>query len=249
MIAGRVQKPDIRLVTAIAAKTGSTVAARVDGKDVTIQCARDLTVAANDILVVLRFGSQWFAAGRYFLAAAADTPDNDPPPDPKPAIVTGRLVISPVETRSYRSGGWRTDTTDVYQGQYGGGGNHIGCAFYGNKGRSLEGATVTRASIRVRRPDRGGSNAPQGTTLRLVEQATRPGGSPTLGASATGPELRRGETENTFVIPDSWGQAIVDGTSGGIGVYEADGSPYVILSGRGDWGPAFTLTVDWSRTT
>jgi hypothetical protein len=92
-------------------------------------------------------------------------------------------------------------------------------------------------------------NAAQATTLRLVTQAKRPAGAPTLTSSTSGPSLRRGQTVDAFVIPDSWGQALVDGTSGGLAVFESDGSPYVILAGRGRWSAAFTMTISWYRST
>jgi hypothetical protein len=154
--------------------------------------------------------------------------------------------LSAGETRSYRPGGWRTDNDDVYQGEYFGNGNHTGCAFYGSRPRSLSGATVNAATIKVMRPSRGGGASAQGTTLRLVTQSVRPAGAPTLGSSTTGPSLKWGG-QATFTIPDAWGQAIVDGTSGGIAVFDSSGSPYVILSGRSEWSPSFTLTIDWQR--
>jgi hypothetical protein len=236
-----------RLVTATAAKSGQTVTALLNGVTTTINVARDLTVASGDVLIVVPVGSEWFAVGRGYAAAPTPVEENDTPPPPKPTLVTGTTSIAPVETRSYRSGKWRTDTDDVYQGAYGGNGNHTGCVFYGRKPRSLAGAEVLAASIRVRRPDAGGANAAQPTTMRLMTNATRPGGAPTLGASTSGPSLRRGTTDSSFAIPTSWGQALVDGSAGGLAFYESDGSPYVILAGRGTYGPAFTLALKWKR--
>ncbi|MEV4384397.1 hypothetical protein AB0J68_01510 [Micromonospora sp. NPDC049580] len=234
------------LATATAAKSGSTVTAIVNGTETVVQVARDLTVAAGDVLLVERIGSQWFAVIRAFAAAAPPVEEQVRPPDPKPAVVTGTLVVSPVETRSYRpSYGWRTDNDDVYQGQYGGWGNHTGAVFYGSKPRSLSGATVTDAKIRVKRLS-AGTYAAQSTTLRLVTQATRPGGAPSLGSSTSGPSLAVGST-STFTIPDSWAQAMVNGTAGGLAIYDSGGSPYVRLAGRGSWSPAFTLTISWRR--
>lgn len=233
------------LATATATKSGSTVTASIAGITVTVQVARDLTVAAGDVLLVQRVGSQWVAVCRMF-AASTTLPDADPVPTPNPGTVTGSLTVSPVETRSYRNGGWRTDNTDVYQGQYGGNGNHTGAVFYGSKPRSLDGATVTSATVQVRR-DRGGTYAAQSTTMRLVTEATRPSGAPTLTSSTTGPSLAVGSS-TTFTIPTSWAQSIVDGTAGGIGFYDADGSPYVVFAGRGTWSPAFTLTINYTRS-
>lgn len=235
------------LATATAAKSGTTVTATVNGTETTVQVARDLAVAAGDVVIVERIGAEWFAIGRAFSAAPAAT-NPEAPPEPRPPVTTGTLVVSPVETRSYRASfGWRTDNADVYQGQYGGWGVHTGCAFYGGKPRSLAGATVTDARIRVRRLT-AGAYAAQATTLRLVTQATRPGGAPTLTSSTAGPSLAVGATNNSFAVPDAWVQAMVAGTAGGLAIYDADGSPYVRLAGRGSWSPAFTLTISWRRS-
>lgn len=232
------------LATATSASSGSTVTAIVNGTTTTVQVARDLTVTSGDVLVVQKIGAQWFALAKVFTTAPTAV-DNDTAPDPKPIVTAGTLVIAPVETRSHRTAGWRFDTTDVYQGQYGGFGNHTGAVFYGNKPRSLAGATVTKATIHVQRAP-AGTYAAQPTTLWLMTQATRPAGAPTLGASTAGPSLAVGGS-TTFAIPTSWAQAMVDGTAGGLALYEADGSPYVRLAGRGSWSPAFTLTINWQR--
>jgi hypothetical protein len=227
------------------AKVSNTCTVDIAGVLTVVNVFNDLTVAAGDALIVGKVGIEWYAFGRTALVPAAPV-DPVAPPSPT-APTTGRLVVSPVETRSYRSGSWRTDNSNVYQGQYGGNGNHTGCAFYGTKPQSLSGATVVKATIAVRRPDAGGANAAQATTLRLVTQKTRPGGAPTLTSSTAGPSLRRGSTVNAFTIPTSWAQAMVDGTAGGLAVFDSSGSPYVILSGRGDWSAAFTMTISWSR--
>lgn len=236
----------VLMATATAAKSGSTVTAIVNGITVTMQAARDLTVAAGDVLLVAKFGSQWTAVQRLFTAAPID-PGNPDAPNPKPPTTSGVTPFAPVETRSYRNSSWRTDNDYVYQGQYGGQGNHTGCAFYGNGPRSLAGATVTSARIAVHRRNSGGITAPQATTMRLVTQATRPGGAPTLGASTAGPTLGWGGTNTGFAIPASWAQSMVDGTAGGLGFFVSGGSPYVIFSGRSDYGPAFTLSIAWTR--
>lgn len=237
------------LATATASKSGSTVTAIVNGKTTTVEVARDLTVASGDVLIVIRIGGQWFAIGRGYSAAPA-APDNQEAPNPSPSVTSGTLVISPVETRSYRSSyGWRMDNTDVYHGEWGGWGNHTGCVFYGSKPRSLAGATVTDAKIRVRRPSGTGSTyAAVGTTMRLLNDATRPSGAPSLDAASTsGPAIKAGATDDSFDIPNSWAQEMVDGTAGGLALFDADGSPYIIFAGRGRWSAAFTLTIKWQR--
>lgn len=238
--------PGVQKATAVTAKSGSTCTADVGGVTTTIEVARDLTVAVGDALLVVRSGAQWFAVGRYSTAAPAAISGAVVPPQPV-GVQTGRMVITPIETRSRQGSRWRTDTDDVYQGQYGGNGNHVGCAFYGRKAATVAGATCTGAAIKVYRLDKGGSNAAQDTTLRLITERFRPSGAPTLTSTTDGPNLRRGQKDTYVEIPTSWGQAMLDGTSGGLALYEADGSPYVIFAGRGSWSAAFTLTLSWRR--
>lgn len=237
--------PAVTLATATAAKVGSTVTATVNGIDTTVQVARDLPVAAGDVLGVAKIGSQWFAMGRFFTAAPAPA-DVQPPPPTKPPVVTGKLVITPVYTGSYRDGKWRTDSSDVIQGSYGGAGNSTGAAFYGPKAGSLAGATVTDCWITVRRGS-GGAYSAQQTTLRLITQSTKPAGAPTLTSSNAGPTIPTNSTLQRFDIPNSWGQAIVNGTSGGIGIFDSSGSPYVRFVGRSDYSSSFALTLSWRR--
>lgn len=229
--------------------TGTTVTAVINGVETTVQLARGLTPAVNDVVIVQRIGSQWVAISTLYAAAPPPQPPPVSPPAPNPPVRTGTTVISPVETRSYRTSfGWRTDNTDVYQGQWGGWGNHTGCVFYGRKPRSLDGATVTDAKIRVRRPANTGSTyAAVGTTMRLMTNSTRPAGTPTLTSSTDGPRLKAGATNDAFDIPNSWAQAMVDGTAGGLAFFDSDGSPYIYFAGRGRWAPAFTLTIKWRR--
>lgn len=236
---------DLAQATATTTKVGSTISAVVNGTTVTVECARDLTVAVGDVLIVGKVGAAWYALARVYAAAPLAAP-NDAPPTPNPPAITGTLVVSPVETRSYRNGAWRTDTTQVIQGQFGGGGNHTGAAFYGSAPRSLAGATVLAASIQVRR-DAGGVFAAGGSTMRLITQATRPGGAPTLTSSTAGPSLAVGAAQSAFAVPSAWVQSMVDGTAGGLGFFTASASPYVRFAGIGDWSPAFSLTIYWSR--
>jgi hypothetical protein len=234
----------VLLATATAAKAGSTVTALVNGAVTTVSVARDLTVASGDVIIVTKVSAQWFALGRGYTAAPT-SPINQPGPPAQPTGVTGALVVSPVETRSYRNGAWRFDNTTVYQGQYGGAGNHTGAVFYGSAPRSLSGATVLSAVVQVRR-ESGGAYAAQATTMRLMTNSTRPAGTVTLTSTTAGPSLAVGRS-TVFTIPTAWAQSIVDGTAGGLGFFDASGSPYVQFAGLGDWGPAFSLTINWQR--
>jgi hypothetical protein len=238
--------PSSRLATATAAKTGSLVPIDIDGVQVQVQCARDLAPAAGDVLTLSRFGGLWVATGRVYAAAVAMGSSGAVGPNPNALGTAGTLTVPPVETRSYRSTGWRTDTTQTIQGEYQGNGNHTGCAFYGPSPRSLAGAVVTSASVAVRRAG-GGAYGASSTTLRLVTQSTRPGGAPTLTSTTAGPSLPINTQHLTFPVPAAWVQAMVDGTAGGLAVFVGGGSPYVRLDGIREWGPAWTLTINWSR--
>lgn len=236
-----------KLGTATATKTGSTAPFLIEGKTVTCQVARDLTIASGDVCLLVKVDSEWFALQRLYTAAPS-APSNPTLPDPKPSSVSGTLVVPPVETRSWREADstWRTADDDVIQGAYGVGGNHRGCAFYGTVPQSLAGATVTSAAVLLRRPLRGGVPAGQALTLRLVTETTRPSGAPTMTSTTAGPSPAWGD-EQTFTIPTAWATAMVAGTSGALAVYESDGAPLVVLSGRGDYSAAMSLTINWSR--
>lgn len=236
------------LAVALSTVSGSTATFNINGIPTTAQVVRGLSVAVGDVCILHRAGSTWVASARLY--AVSPVPDATQPAVPitKPEVVTGTSTFAPYETRSYRpTFGWRSDNTNVYHGQYGGMGNHTGCAFYRRAPRSLDGATVTNATIQVRRPaGTGASYAAQATTLRLMTNATRPAGAPTLTSTTAGPSIAAGATK-VYTLPDSWGQALVDGTAGGIAFFDASGSPYTIFAGKGTWSPAFSLTLKWRR--
>jgi hypothetical protein len=238
-------------ITGVAMTTvsGGACSVVVGDETVSVQVARDLTVAVGDVLLLTRLSSVWWAIARVFVAAPPppDEP-NDPGPVAKPTVTTGTLVCVPTYTGSFRDGKWRTDRTEVIQGRAPGSsyGNNTGGVFYGTRPRSLAGATVTRAWIRYRRLS-GGVYGSQTSTLWLVTQASKPAGAPTRTSSANGPSLPVNTTDLVFDIPASWGQAMVNGTSGGLSIHQDDGSPYIVTAGRNQWSSAWTMGLDWRR--
>lgn len=246
---------------AMTASASNACIIRVAGIQVTARVVSGLSVAVNDQVLVSRRGAVYFVTHK--VPAAPGAPPSPPSgsgpeggdtaPDPKPIVTTGRLVCSPVSTATYRDGVWRSDigpvnSADTYQGRYSGSsfGRMTGCAFYGTKPRSLAGATVTSASIQVRRLT-SGDYAARTATLRLVSQTTRPAGAPTLNETTSGPSLAVNATNNAFAIPVSWAQAMVDGTRGGIAISISSDTPYIRFAGRGSWSAAWTLTINWRR--
>jgi hypothetical protein len=251
------------MTTAIAAGASASgaVAAYVGGTQITVRVMTGLTVAAGNTLLISRQGSTYWAIGVYPAAPAVppsagsgEPPANvDAPPPPKPTTTRGTLTCSPVSTATYRDGSWRTDigavdSADTYQGRYSGSGfgQNTGCAFYGSKPHTLSGAVCTGISIHARRLSSGDFSA-RAATLWLVTQKTRPGGAPALGSSTTGPSLAVNSTTLSAGLPNAFGQALIDGTAGGLAMTVASDSPYIRWAGRGSWSGAWVIVISWQR--
>lgn len=251
--------------TALTAVSGGACLVRVGGIQITARVATTLTIAAGNILLMARLGSTYYVIN-VVPAAPTTTPSTpapadstpadtgDAPPAPKPTTRTGTLTCVPTATACYRDGSWRSDgdpinSFDLYQGRYGGSsyGRNSGCAFYGSKPHTLSGATCTKATVKIKRLSAGDYSA-RSATLRLITQTSRPGGAPAFNESTSGPSLKIGDT-STFTLPVSWGQALIDGTRGGIGISVSSDDPYLHLAGRGSWSAAMTLTISWRRSS
>lgn len=232
-----------------------TVSVNFVGTVIRCRAGRGVTTAAGDIVLGMRSKNEIVIIERLHSAAPGSDPigDNDYPPNPWPSIQSGHTVIHPVETRSYRDSlGWRKDTDDVLQGNWGGH-NHAGCAFYGLKPRSLAGAEVLEAKIKVKRDPGSQWSTSEPTTLKRITQKTLTNkmkkdqtGPDFVSGAIDGPKLGHSEAEN-FTIPISWGQDLVDGDSGGLAVHTNSNDPKARLEGRHSWAPAFTLTIKWQR--
>lgn len=248
--------------TALSASSGGACLAQVAGVPITVRTMVGVTVATGNQLIIVRRGSSYFAVGVVQGAPAipatqdplATPPPSDPSPLPKPVTTTGTLTCTPVSTATYRDGSWRTDigsvdSADTFQGRYSGSsfGVNSGFAFYGSKPHTIAGATCTKATLHARRMSGAGVYAAQAPTLRLVTQKTRPGGAPTLNETTAGPSLAVGATTTTFALPTSWGQALIDGTRGGIGMAISSDTPYIQWAGRASWSGAWVLVLSWRR--
>lgn len=252
------------IATATTSVSGGAVLATAAGISIAVRVTNGVAPVQGDRLLVVRHGSVYWAIAT-IPAPPTATPAPTTPPDtapdpgdtapaPKPTVTTGTLTCVPTATSCYRDGSWRSDgasvnSFDLYQGRYSGSsfGRMTGVAFYGSKPHSLSGATCTKATVKLKRLSAGDYSA-QAVTLRLVSQTSRPSGAPTLNESTSGPALKIGDT-STFTLPDSWGQALIDGTRGGIAINVASDSPYIHLAGRGSWSAAMTLTISWRRSS
>jgi hypothetical protein len=201
--------------------------------------------SVNDLVLVGRSAGSWWILTEVGTAASPPaTPDPVAPPDPD----VYRLVsVAARSTHTYR-GGWRTDTTDLYQGDWTGRGQNTGVAFYGSALVGLKadaGASGNRISVRVKRLE-GGSYAAQAPTLWTVSQRVKPGGAPTRLASFAGPSLKPGQS-GTVTLPDARAAELLDGSAGGIACYVAADTPYLQLAGRAAWSAAMSLAVRYAR--
>lgn len=231
--------------TAATTVSGGTATVSVGGRSVVARVLRGVTLAVNDPVLISRQGASWWVLGR----TTDSTPaliTSDASPDPKPATTSGTLVVAPVSTGTYRGGGWLA-ADDVAQGVLGAYPDAAGAVFYGATPAALKGATVTAATVQVRRAPGGAAGAPA-ATLRLVTEGVRPVGAPTLTSSTTGPALSPGGTAGAYAIPTAWAQSIVDGTAGGLGVSAASGAPYLRFTGLSGWAASWTLSITWTRS-
>lgn len=227
----------------------------------TIKCraTRSVTIGVGDVILALRTGKELVVVESLHAAAPTADPsetDSTYPPNPWASVQNGSSVVYPVKTRTYRETlGWRDDTFDLLQGKHGSY-NHTGCAFYGDRTKSLLGVEVLSASIKVKR-DPGSTWSPSNktSTLRRFEEKTltrdmvKDKTAVTfIDDSITGPRLRPSESQ-TFALPAAWAQAFADGTAGGIAIHTTNPSvePRARLEGMDDWSPAMALTMTWRR--
>jgi hypothetical protein len=164
------------------------------------------------------------------------------------AASSGTKTVSATNTQSYRSSDkWERD--EVYQGAYSGStslGYFRGCYFYGNAFGSLSGKTCTRLRIRISRKGAGGIAGAEGVYLAPHAHASRPSGSPIWrGAARKVGSLAWGDSD-TFDLPTSWGQGLIDGTVKGFGHLRDSSSDYAIFNSLAADAASGRLTLDWT---
>ena len=137
---------------------------------------------------------------------------------PDVVTVPNPLVLSAVETRSWRStDGW--SETRVMQARWSTSTDYWrGCAFYGDDpAPALRGRTCTSARLRIHRANEGGVIGAQAQHVAPHAHGTRPSGQPAFTAAAVVVgSLSRDETQ-WLTLPTSWGQAFIDRQIKGFG--------------------------------
>jgi phage minor structural protein len=136
-------------------------------------------------------------------------------------------------TASWRDayGGWRSDSNYVYQGEYGGYGNHRGCAFfhYADIQSKLSGKTVKSVQLYLSRRS-GGTNAAQSVNI-YTHNLTSASGTPALTLHKTAAGSYAVGQAKWITLPISVGNSLKNGTAKGIALYSSSGSPYMIFNG------------------
>lgn len=155
------------------------------------------------------------------------------PPEPGPAAGEYTYKATAGQTYQTGSGGiWRATSDGFYHGDgssFGSSrGKQTGFFFYGsNRFDELEDGTVTKLEIYMDRKDEAGNNAAQSCHFYLHPYTSKPSGDPLNDFINSGDydDLARGEAK-WITLPTSWGQKLVDNTSG------ADGIAWGNVSGR-----------------
>lgn len=232
--------------TAVGTKVGSTIKIREGNYTSTVEVCRGVTIGDGDLALMESVNGKRYVIGVALTGAPPPRKkySDDDDPDPKPKVVTGDSTFTPIETRTYRAGKWLRDTSDLFQGDFGG--LNTGVAFFGDQIKTLKGSTIQRITVNLTRIP-GGNPFAQTPTLWLVAQKKRPSGAVTRTDDFGGPSLSVGDSFPNFVLPDSWGTALANGTAGGIAVYDGDGAPVMRFAGMGTSSAAFTLRIDWKR--
>ena len=230
----------------VKAVSGSLLTVLIDGQESTLPALENAGgYTPGSLVVVARDASGSFVLGVIGTTEAPTAPPNPPPVTPPSAPQKRAATLLPTFTGSWRPGGWRSDS-DVRQGDYGYG-NHVGAAFYGRQLAGLHAnLSETRRAVLTYRRTTGGVFAPQSPTVWTLSESSRPAGAPTRLASAAGAAVGvYSDRTASWQLPQSMTDALLSGTAGGLGIYVAGGSPYIVLLGRSEFASAFQLSVTY----
>lgn len=203
------------------------------------------TYVVADVVVVGRDATGPLVLGRLGAGPALNpiTEAAAPVPPPSSSVRRSKTII-PSSTGTYRSG-WR-DGSELRQGDWNSGyGISLGAAFYGRQLKSL-GADLTKArsAVLTYRRLSGGVFGAQSPTVWTLSQSSRPSGSPTRLLSSVADAVAVNRVES-WTLPSNMLDQLLSGTAGGLGIYVASSSPYIVLAGRGDAAEAMTLKVNY----
>lgn len=177
------------------------------------------------------------------LPSGGGTSGGEMSPTPPPARVEQTMSFRPTFTGTYRGASWRTDTTDLYQGQGPVAGTDYGAAYYGGALAPVGATEALSGTVRIRRLPTGKS-ASLSPRMRLLTDSERPSGAPSFSAEFDGPALAIDEA-SVVTLPVDWVAALLNGSAGGIGI--GGGDAYMRLAGPSNWAPAMELTLTYRK--
>lgn len=200
----------------------------------TINCGYQVAGTGTTIWYPNSTADNWATGGYVNLVGATTKHDSFYTYTP-PTTKVYENTWSATQTRSWRSSGWRTDTTAVYQGDYGYG-NHKGCMTWDMAGirSAISGATIHSVQLRLVRQGSGGSSAAGTVHLWGHQLSSIPS------SGSTEPSLNKdyGDigtwawgTDQWVTLSNSVGTDIRDSVIQGLALYESDGNPYLIFNG------------------
>lgn len=149
-----------------------------------------------------------------------------------PPTSTKTVVFNATSTKSWRDkyNSWRSDNNNIYQGEYGGYGNHRGCIFFNSQAiqTTLSGKTVKSCRLYLERIA-GGINSEQSLNL-YTHNLTSPSGTPVLTLQKSGVAKYAVNDKKWISIPISAVDSIKSDTAKGVAIYSPTGSPYMIFA-------------------
>lgn len=215
VVASLRRRPTSGPVTAVGA---GTVVVTLDGSSMTLPAlASYASPTVGDVVEVLWQGSRGVVLGR-------SVPVSAPPPAPiagdtgAPSLspVQGSTVIvRPIDTQTWRGGKWRTDTTDIVQGNSSWGINH-GFFFYGS---ALDSVPPGWTKLTVWLHATADFSSPRTLRFRLHGARTRGASKPATSSTWAGPMWAPGQvgevdiTAGAAGIADTPGLALVSDSS------------------------------------
>jgi hypothetical protein len=160
------------------------------------------------------------------------------------------LVVAPNNIQSWRTkvNSWtgEDESNRAAQGSYTTRGYYEGCYFYGNAFTSLAGRTCTGLTIRLHRRGSGGIAGAERIWLAPHTHASQPTSSPYFAASAQNVGTLAWNASDTFTLPTSWGQALIDGRYKGFGHLYLGTADYAIMHGLDTDSLSGQLSLSWT---
>lgn len=209
----------------------------------------------NDVVILAKSGQSLYCLGALNASPVPPpNPENDGPPLPSGGGTSGGEMsptppaapvqvtksLRPIFTGTYRGTAWRTDTTDLYQGQGSIAGVEYGAAYYGSALTALGATEALSGTVRMQRI-RAGLAVSRTPRLRLLTDSEPPPGFPSHTLEIDGPLLSVDEAV-IVDLPLTWVAALLDGSAGGIGI---GGDDYLRIAGPSNWAPAMELTLTY----